>query len=369
MKKVEIKTKNKYQDYSIIIGGDILGQLKGRIKKNCPKAKKIGLIIDKNVPKKFVSLIKKKLNDFKIYEYYFNPSEKLKSFESAKKIIENFLSKNLNRSDIVIGLGGGIVGDISSFVASVLKRGVNFISLPTTLLSQVDSSIGGKTGVNSKLGKNLIGTFYQPKLVFIDVRFLMSLPKRQMICGYAEILKHAIIRDKKFFTWLSKNSDKILNSREQESLIKSIKKSCKIKLNVVNKDLNENNLRMILNFGHTFAHAIELKNGYKKNINHGEAVLFGIILAAKLSNKLKICSKDTVNKILSIYKKNELNFDLKKYFSKTEILKLPRCMVSDKKNHDDKINFILLKKIGMPTKPNSFRLPLKKVESFFEEII
>ena len=186
---------------------------------------------------------------------------------------------------------------------------MNFINVPTTLLAQADSAIGGKTGVNSTQGKNLIGSFYQPKLVINDTSFLNSLPKKEMVCGYAEILKHAIIKDSKFFNWLKKNTKFIL-SKKAKYLIYAIKKSCEIKLFFVNKDVNEKNLRMILNFGHTFAHAIEVKNNYSKNILHGEAVLSGMILAARLSNLLKICNNKTIEDITEIYKSNKLSLSL-----------------------------------------------------------
>ena len=185
---------------------------------------------------------------------------------------------------------------MAGFVASIVKRGVNFINIPTTLLAQVDSAIGGKTGVNSNLGKNLIGSFYQPKLVISDTSFLNSLPKKEMICGYAEILKHSIIKEKKFFNWLKVNTKNILLKKPRE-LTYAIKKSCQIKIFIVKKDVNEKNLRMILNFGHTFAHAIEAKNKFSKKITHGEAVLSGMILASRLSLIKNVCNVSTVKGI------------------------------------------------------------------------
>ena len=212
----------------------------------------------------------------------FEANEKNKSLSKVDYFLNILLSKNFNRSDLLIGVGGGITGDVAGFVASIYKRGISFINIPTTLLAQVDSAIGGKTGVNTSHGKNLIGSFSQPKLVLIDTAFIDSLPKREMICGYAEILKHSIIKDEKFFNWLEKNTKSIL-AKKPESLIYAIKKSCQIKMYFVLKDVNEKNMRMILNFGHTFAHAIEAKNKYSKKITHGEAVLIGMILATKLS--------------------------------------------------------------------------------------
>ena len=255
MKKKEIKFKNSSQGYSIIIGDNILGILPKKIKLLCPKIKNIALVIDKNVPKKFKSSLSKKLKNYNLTFLTFEANEKTKSFKIVDHYLNILFKKNFNRSDLVIAVGGGITGDTVGFVSSIYKRGINFINIPTTLLAQVDSAIGGKTGVNSVHGKNLIGSFYQPRLVINDISFLSSLPKKQMICGFAEILKHAIIKDKNFFIWLKKNSEAIFLKRKNE-LINAIKKSCLIKIHFVNQDVNEKGIRMKLNFGHTFAHAI-----------------------------------------------------------------------------------------------------------------
>ena len=174
--------------------------------------------------------------------YNFEASEKTKSQRTVDFLLNKLLSKNFNRSDLVIAIGGGITGDLVGFVASIFKRGLNFISIPTTLLSQVDAAVGGKTGINSSYGKNLIGSFSQPKLVISDTSFLKSLKKKEMICGYAEILKHAVINDKDFFNWLKLNT-KYIFSHISKKLIYAIKKSCKIKKYFVDKDVSEKGLR------------------------------------------------------------------------------------------------------------------------------
>ena len=273
----------------------------------------------------------------------------------------------MNRSDLIIGVGGGITGDISGFVASIYKRGVNFINIPTTLLAQADSAIGGKTGVNSNQGKNLIGSFYQPKLVINDTSFLNSLPRKEIICGYAEILKHSIIKDKIFFNWLKKNTKYILSKRVKE-LSYAVKKSCQIKLHYVNKDVNEKGLRMILNFGHTFAHAIEVKNNYSKKISHGEAVLTGMILATRLSFIKRVCSKNILKEIEDIYKKNNLKYTFNKYNNRKSIESLIPFLKNDKKNDDNRINFILLKKIGQTTIPGKFKISVQNLKKHSKSI-
>ena len=363
MKIQEINFKDKSSFYPVIIGENVIKYLPLKIKKVCPEVKKIAIIIDKNVPEKFRNLLKKKLKKYKVSIFSYSANEKAKSFKYANFFLNKLLKENLNRSDLIIAVGGGITGDMIGFVASVFKRGINFINIPTTLLAQVDSAIGGKTGVNSGHGKNLIGTFYQPKLVIIDTIFLNSLPKREITCGFAEILKHAIIKDKKFFQWLKKNSKHIF-LRKSKEIIFAIKKSCEIKMHFVTRDVKEKGLRMSLNYGHTFAHAIEVKNNYSKNLTHGEAVLGGIILATRLSVYLKICSEKLLREIEEIYVKNNLDYTFKKYSITKSILNLTPYLKNDKKNNDDKINFILLKKIGKTTKPNTFKISTNNFKKY-----
>ena len=362
MKNQEIKFQNKSEKYSIFIGENSINLLPQKIKKLCPETKKIGVIIDKNLPSKYKHKLKKKLKGYDFSFFPFVAHEKNKSFLKTNSLLNALLFKKLTRSDLIIGFGGGITGDVASFVASIFKRGINFINIPTTLLAQVDSSIGGKTGVNSYHGKNLIGSFHQPKLVLIDTSFITSLPKKEMICGYAEILKHAIIKDKVFFKWLKDNTKFILEKKKKE-LIYAIKKSCQIKMFFVRRDTNEKNIRMTLNFGHTFAHAIEVKNNYSKRTTHGEAVLSGMILASKISVYKKICSKKTLDEIKNIYLQNNLDYTYKKYYDRKEINKLLPYLKNDKKNNDNNINFILLKHIGKTTLSNQNKLSLKNLKN------
>ena len=369
MKISEIKVKNQNSNYSVFIGTNILNILPKKIKSISPKTNKIGIVVDSKVPTKFLIKIKKLLKNYELFIFKCVSSEKFKSYKNIHIIVEKCLKQNFNRSDILISLGGGIIGDFSAFAASIIKRGLGFINIPTTLLAQVDSSIGGKTGVNSKFGKNLIGSFYQPLLVLSDVQFLNSLSKRQMICGYAEVLKHSLILDKKFFKWLDLNSNSILKNRNEEVIKKAIYRSCEIKLNVVNKDFREKNLRMILNFGHTFAHAIEAKNSFSNKINHGEAVLIGMMLATKLSYLEKIISKKDLDQIIKIYRKNNLNYSLSKLFKKRDISKIINFMNNDKKNDDPQINLILLKKIGKTTSPGSCKMTINQLRKKIPYII
>ena len=319
------------------------------------------------MPQRLKKKIKIKLKNYKIIAIPYNANEKSKSLKTINNFLKILLSNNFNRSDLVIGVGGGVTGDVVGFVASIFKRGINFINIPTTLLAQVDSAIGGKTGVNSNYGKNLIGSFYQPKIVISDTSFINSLPKKEMICGYAEILKHSIIKDKKFFSWLEKNTKAILEKKNKQ-LIYAIRKSCEIKIYFVSRDVHEKNLRMILNFGHTFAHAIEVKNNYSSQITHGEAVLSGMILAARLSVIKKICPINVLRRISNIYHQNNLAYTFKKYSNQSNIKKLIPYLRNDKKNDDDKINFILLKNIGKTAMPNNSKMSISNLKKLTKSI-
>ena len=303
------------------------------------------VVIDKNVPKNQIEKVLNSLPKNKTFIHHFNASEKNKNQKSINKILSILLSKNFNRNDCLISIGGGITGDVSGFATSIFKRGIKFVNIPTTLLSQVDSSIGGKTGINSKYGKNLIGSFYQPSLVISDINFLKSLPKRELVCGYGEILKHALISDKKFFKFLDKNGFQVLNLKSP-LIEKAIYQSCLIKKKIVETDEKEIGIRKILNFGHTFAHAFEASSGYSKKLNHGEAVILGIKTASRFSFLNKFLSKKDLNLILNHINKANLPHNLSKFFSINSSKKILSFMIKDKKNSSKKISLVLIKKIG-----------------------
>jgi len=345
MNLIKLQVKTNSQKYSIIIGNNVINKITKILKENSINFNQCLIVIDNKVPKKLIKKILKLLPKNKTTIYFFTASEANKNQKSINKILSILLKKNFNRNDCLLAIGGGITGDISGFAASIFKRGIQFVNMPTTLLSQVDSSIGGKTGINTKYGKNLIGAFYQPSLVISDINFLKTLPKREIICGYGEILKHALIADKKFFKYLNKYGEKILNLKSPY-IEKSIYVSCSIKKKIVEKDEKESGLRKILNFGHTFAHAYEATLGYSKKLNHGEAVILGIKTATKFSllNKiLNIKEFEFINKHL-----NELKLprEIKKNFTKNNLTKILSFMKKDKKNNTKKINLVLLKKIG-----------------------
>ena len=312
-------------------------------------------------------LLKKLIKSLKKYElkiYKLSANEKTKSLKVANKIVEQLLKDNFNRSDCVIALGGGILGDLSAFISNITKRGLKLVNIPTTLLAQVDASIGGKTGINSIQGKNLIGTYYQPDFILSDMSILKSLPQREMVSGYGEILKHSLILDKKFFLWLSKNGKRILNKKDNVFLKRAIIKSCKIKCKIVNRDEKEKDLRMILNFGHTFAHGFESAKNFSKKLNHGEAVLLGIMIASELSNKKKQLSSKELLLIKKHYISLKLPMNINKIFKRKELNKIIFFMKKDKKNMNEKINLILLHKIGKATKPKKISLNGNEIKKF-----
>ena len=347
MKAIKLQVITKSQKYPIIIGNNILDSLQLHLKKEFINFNQCLVVVDKRVPNKLISKILYSLPKKKTTIFYFSASEKNKNQKSVDKILSILLSKNYNRNDCLISVGGGITGDVSGFVASIFKRGLKFVNIPTTLLSQVDSSIGGKTGVNTKYGKNLVGAFYQPNLVISEINFLKSLPKRELVCGYGEILKHALIADKKFFSFLNKNGSKVLTLKSP-FVEKAIYKSCLIKKKIVEADEKETGIRKILNYGHTFAHAYEATSGYSKKLNHGEAVLLGIKTAAKFSLLNKILSIKEFNLIEDHLRKLDLPSNINKKFSIKNLNKILSFMKKDKKNNTNKINLVLLKKIGSP---------------------
>ena len=341
--KLIINTNSK--KYPIYIGYNILKSSKRIFKKNNIKIKKCLIVVDKNVPKKNLSVLKKNIISSKILFHSFNANEKNKNLEYVNSILKILFINNFNRDDYIIALGGGITGDVVGFAASIFKRGMKFINIPTTLLSQVDSSIGGKTGVNNIYGKNLVGSFYQPEIVISDVKILNSLNKREIVCGYGEILKHSIISKETNFNYLNKNKFKILNLKSP-FLEKAIYDSCKIKKNIVERDEKEKNLRKVLNLGHTFGHAYEASNGYSRNLNHGEAVILGIISSAKFSLINQVLPEKIYKKIVSHIKELNLSVNLKRYFKKKNLNLILKYMKSDKKNNNDNINIILIKNFG-----------------------
>jgi 3-dehydroquinate synthase len=229
-----------------------------------------------------------------LYVITIPDGEAYKHLQTIEQILDNLFEHRLDRKSLLIGFGGGVIGDMTGFTASIFQRGIEFIQVPTTLLSQVDASVGGKTGVNNRFGKNLIGAFHQPNAVYIDPHFLTTLPPREYGAGIAEIIKMAVTFDQPFFEWCQQN-----NLRDQEVIKEAIKRSVEIKANVVSRDEKENGIRAALNYGHTFAHVIENESGYGQ-LFHGEAVAIGMVMANELARQLGLMSEQEADAIKAV---------------------------------------------------------------------
>jgi len=304
------------------------------------KGHDVAIISDETVAPMYLDQVLKKLADKNVITCILPPGEQEKKLKTAHKIIDRLLENGFGRDATLISLGGGVVCDITGFVASVFMRGVSVIQIPTTLLAQVDASVGGKTGVNHKLGKNLIGTFYQPSAVICDTAFLVSLNPKEMSDGLAEIIKYGLIYDRDFFIWLQPNVSNILE-QDRASLEYAVQRSCQIKAEIVAQDEREQSIRAILNFGHTFGHAIENQTGYDK-WSHGHAIAAGMVLASQLSAKMSLITGEDVELVKGVLIKAGLPVEPPKISTHDFI----DTMKTDKKVKDRVIQLVLLKEIG-----------------------
>ena len=272
--------------------------------------------------------------------------EKSKSYQHLAELCDALLAAGVERKDVVIALGGGVIGDLTGFAAAILLRGVSFVQIPTSLLAQVDSSVGGKTGINSPLGKNLIGAFHQPVAVLADLDVLKTLPQRQRAAGYAEIVKYGLLGDAKFYDWLDANVTAIMQG-DAQATANAVKTSCEMKARIVAEDETENGVRALLNLGHTFGHALEAATGYSDTLLHGEAVAIGMVQAFGFSEMLGHCEQGLNRKVASHLRKAGLPTHISDIAAQLpppdQMLKL---MYQDKKAEGGKLTFILAKSIG-----------------------
>ncbi|HWR58396.1 MAG TPA: 3-dehydroquinate synthase [Thermodesulfovibrionales bacterium] len=358
----EIRVELGERSYSIHIGSGVLGDLAETIKSyrfSC-----ISLVSNPTVYGIYGRELSSSLNrsGLDVLPVIIPDGEGYKDLFWAYYIYGELLKRKLDRSSAVIALGGGVIGDISGFVASTYMRGIPFIQVPTTLLAQVDSSVGGKTGVNHPLGKNMIGAFYQPRLVWTDVNTLKTLPKREFLAGMAEVIKYGVIRDDGFFRFLEENRARILNL-DKDALTYIIRRSCEIKAEVVSKDEKEGGLRAILNYGHTFGHALETATGYTAYL-HGEAVAVGMHIAAKLASLMGFIDKREVARIRSLIDAYELPSAVPSDVGDKDILS---SMQLDKKTVAGEFRFVLPERIGS-VKIASFQDTAKIVEAMRSEL-
>ena len=340
----EINLNLDEKSYKIYIGTDAASKLKGFLEAN--SYSKIFVVTDYNVASSHLERFKKIIPKA---EYLIaNAGEQSKAFPPLQDLCERILAKGADRNSLIIAFGGGVVGDLAGFAASILLRGIDFVQMPTTLLSMVDSSVGGKTGINCKHGKNLIGAFYQPKMVICDTSFLATLPLRQIRSGYAEIIKYGLIADRNFYDFLSENFSKIM-LLEEKFVVAAIKRSCEIKAQIVSKDETEQGIRAILNFGHTFAHILEAETEYGNILNHGEAVAIGMLMAAQMSNDIGLLASEELENIRSHLQECGFRLNLRDLKNNWSIARLTKFLTKDKKVKNGKARFILLKDIGNVT--------------------
>lgn len=303
--------------------------------------RQVMVVTDETVAPLYLDQLRQTLQGVEVHVTLLPDGEEHKSLETARSVFDHLLEVPCDRTATLIALGGGVVGDIAGFVAGCYQRGIDFIQIPTTLLSQVDSSVGGKTGVNHPMGKNMIGLFYQPKCVIADTDVLSTLPRRELSAGLAEVIKYGLIGDPAFFSWLESHIEALLNL-ESNSIAYAIERSCRAKGVVVAADEREGGQRALLNLGHTFGHAIEAAEGYGRHL-HGEAVAMGTMMAADLSLRLGWLEGDEVARIANLYRRAGLPVTPPADLTPQDYLSL---MSVDKKVEKGVIRLILLKKIG-----------------------
>ena len=322
--------------------------------------KKVAIITNETVADIYLKTLMETVSPHKeLISIILPDGESYKSKDSLDSIYAQLLQNKADREITLIALGGGVIGDITGFAAATYMRGVNFIQIPTTLLSQVDSSVGGKTGINHPLGKNMIGAFYQPKCVISDMNVLKTLPSRELSAGLAEVIKYGLIRDNKFFEWLESHIQYLMEMNPKY-LIEAVQRSCENKAAVVEADEFESGIRAILNLGHTFGHAIEVAQGYG-NWLHGEAVGAGMVMAAKLSQSMGWLADKDVGRIVALIKKAGLPTEP----PKISVKKYMELMMLDKKTKDGQINLVLQKSIGDAVLTNQY--DPKKLHQILEQ--
>lgn len=335
------------RNYDIVIGSDILSEAGRLIATRIGKVK-AAIVTDTNVAKFYLQNLEAAVKaDCHLLGSIILPAgETTKSFPRLVEVTEKLLDMGLERGDVVIALGGGVIGDLSGFAAGILRRGVKFIQVPTSFLAQVDSSVGGKTGINTRQGKNLVGVFHQPSLVIVDLETLKTLPEREMRAGYAEVIKYGLIQDANFFSWLKKKWRNIFE-RSTADLMNAVETSIKTKTNIVVHDELETGDRALLNLGHTFGHALEALTGFSEKLLHGEAVALGMGMAFRFSEELGLCPAGTAKEVTDHIQEVGLPAEIKQIPTlEVDPKKFMQLMAQDKKVKSGKLTFILVNNIG-----------------------
>lgn len=353
--------------YDILIGPGLIGRAGGEISTRI-KGRKAAIITDENVGGTYLDPLMDSLqtDGIEAVSLTLPPGEKTKSFDYLTKVCDVLLEARIERNDVVIALGGGVIGDLTGFAAGIVRRGVRFVQVPTSLLSQVDSSVGGKTGINTRQGKNLVGVFNQPDLVLADTDVLNTLSEREFRAGYAEVAKYGLIDQPDFFAWLERNWREVFSGGAAR--IEAIATSCQAKADVVVADERETGRRALLNLGHTFGHALEAATQYDSSrLVHGEGVSIGMVLAHRFSNRLNLIGVEDVARVEAHLKAVGLPTsidDIEGELPSTEVLM--DAIGQDKKVKGGKLTFILTRGIGQSFVADD--VPASEVYSFLEDM-
>lgn len=362
-RRVEVKLG--LRSYEVLIGAAQLANAGTLIAERLGQVK-CGIVTDETVARLHLPALEASLKSLGMWagSIVLKPGEATKSFRELGPLCERLLELGLERGDAVVPFGGGVIGDLAGFAAGILRRGVRFVQIPTTLLAHVDSSVGGKTGINTPQGKNLIGVFHQPSLVIADTGVLATLPPRELRAGYAEVVKYGLLGDAEFFAWLETNWGQVF-SNSGAALTHAIETSVKAKAAIVARDETETGDRALLNLGHTFGHALEASTGYSDRLLHGEGVAIGMCLAFKFSESLGHCAKGTANRVVQHLKAAGLPTAIGDIpGEKAPVDELVRLMGQDKKVRQGKLTFILVRGIGQAFVARD--VPPETVKSFLQ---
>ena len=334
------------RSYDVRIGQGLLARAGAEIAPLVPKGRPVAVLTDETVGALHLDALRAGLGDIPMTAHAMAPGEATKGWAGLAEAVDWLLSRKVERRDIVVAFGGGVIGDLGGFAAAVLRRGVRFVQIPTTLLAQVDSSVGGKTGINSVHGKNLVGAFHQPSLVLADIGLLASLPARDFLAGYGEVVKYGLLGDAAFFDWLEAHGP-ALAAGDVGLRQHAVRRSVEMKAGIVERDETEQGERALLNLGHTFCHALETATGYSDRLLHGEGVAVGCALAFELSQRLGLCPQETPSRVRA---------HLRAMGMKTDLADIPGdlpgaealigLMLQDKKVQDGRLRFVLVRDIG-----------------------
>jgi 3-dehydroquinate synthase len=354
------------RSYDITIAAGLLGEAGPRLK---PLLKRpvTAIVADTNVARLHLKALEESLAAAGIAttSIVLPAGEATKSYQQLAVLCDRLLSAGIERRDTIIALGGGVIGDLAGFASAILRRGIDFIQIPTTLLAQVDSSVGGKTGINSPFGKNLIGAFHQPKAVLADIALLDTLPRRELAAGYAEVAKYGLLGDEPFFTWLETAAERIF-AGDRAARIHAIKVSCEAKARFVAEDETETGVRALLNLGHTFAHSLEAATGFGERLLHGEAVSIGMTMAFRFSERLNLCPPGAADRVAGHLASVRLPTSLADIKGELpDAAALHGIMRQDKKAQAGKLTFILVRGIGQAFIARD--IPDDKVLAFLSE--